>query len=414
MANKKLLLISYYFPPFGGAGSGRPYGLFRHLPEFGIDVDILTVKPIASRSFDYSLLNKTDESRIYRSKSFDPQRIMYLFGMRTLKDKTIGKGKTASDRFFPDSKIGWVKQAVKLGRILIENKKYDTIMSTSPSISSHLVGMKLAGEFNLKWIADFRDYWTSYKPESWYDSKSQVEKAYKLIAEITKKADAVTTVSKSIGNFLGTKDIIQNSYNTELANLWSSPKTTDRFVVGLLGTIDKLTIVEPLLKMLSKLKGTEAELFAKIKVIQVGQIHDPDFEKKLSEYNLSETIEINNFQERKTTIEMLNDSHLLYLGLNPEFEEGMLTSRVFEMIASGRPILGYTTKESELGCLIQDVKNGITFQDDTIDVGVTYLKKNIEDWQNSKLTIIPNDTYALPYSSVEMAKKVSEIIKNIL
>ncbi len=230
MKRLKVLLISYYFPPLGGAGVSRPLALFTKLPEHEIDVDVLTVKSIAYRTYEPELLEGLDKSKIYRTGSLDPQRILYLLGMRKVKEKTISKGRSLIDNFFPDSKIGWVKQALKTGRVLAENKKYDLIISTSPPISTHLVGKKLSKEFKLPYITDFRDYWTSYKPENWYTNEKEIKKAKKLLSEICVAADEVTTVSKPIQKYLSNGKVIYNSYDEKRALLWNSKPDSSHFI----------------------------------------------------------------------------------------------------------------------------------------------------------------------------------------
>ncbi|MBD3258674.1 glycosyl transferase family 1, partial [candidate division GN15 bacterium] len=122
---KTALLICYYFPPLGLAGVGRPLHLVWELPAFGWDCHVLTVKPVAYRAYEPELLEGLDKSIIHRSGSRDPQRLMYLLGMRKVSAQAIDRAKSASDRFFPDSKIGWVKPAVKLGRKLCRQRRFD-------------------------------------------------------------------------------------------------------------------------------------------------------------------------------------------------------------------------------------------------------------------------------------------------
>jgi hypothetical protein len=178
------LLVCYYFPPVGGAGISRPLGLFKNLPEHGIDCDILTVKPIAYRLLEPELLDGLDESRIHRAGSLDPLRLLYLAGVRRVGASSTRRARPASRRLFPDSKIGWVSKAVRLGARLLKSSQYDAILSTSPPISCHLVAQELVRRSKLPWLADFRDPWTSYTIEDWYHSPVLAARARKLLASI--------------------------------------------------------------------------------------------------------------------------------------------------------------------------------------------------------------------------------------
>ena len=100
---------------------GRPLALYKYLPRFGYQCHLLTVKPVAYRMYEPELLDNLDTTYVYRSGSLDPQRLLYLCGLRKVKDKVIRKGRSLSDRFFPDAKVGWVKPALRLGRQLVSN-----------------------------------------------------------------------------------------------------------------------------------------------------------------------------------------------------------------------------------------------------------------------------------------------------
>ncbi len=411
MKRLKILLIAYYFPPLGGAGVSRPVALLKRLPKFGIDVDVLTVKKISYRTYEPELLDDLDRSRIYRTGSFDPQRIMYLLGMRKIKEKTISKGRSLIDSFFPDSKVGWVKQAVKVGRVLAENKKYDLLLSTSPPISTHLVAKKLSKEFKIPYIADFRDYWTSYKPEDWYSQEKDITRAKKLLNEICKTASGVTSVSNPIQGYLSTGEVIYNSYDENRAKLWNDKIDSSLFYIGVLGTLDKLCLIEPLCQLLDSIRKQNVEVFKKIKILQVGNINDHQFYETLEKYKLKDLFGIHNQKNREDTIQILNKASMLYMGLNPKFENGIVTTRIFDMIASGRAIIASVTKQSEVATLLQDVPNTYCFTHENLPEAVQFVLEKISI---SPMKINPIPVTLLPYSSNTMAVKFSVIIKKVI
>ena len=409
MKRIKILLIAYYFPPLGGAGVSRPLALFKNLSAFGIDVDVLTVKNISYRTYEPELLANLNTSRIYQTGSLDPQRILYLLGMRTLKEKTISKGRSVIDNFFPDSKIGWVKQALKTGRVLVENKQYDAILSTSPPISTHLIAKKLSKEFSVPYIADFRDYWTSYKPEDWFTDTNKITKAKKLLKEICQTASKVVSVSKPIQTYLETGEVIYNSYDEERALLWKATSYGDKIYIGVLGTLDKLCPIEPLCQLLDSLRKNNSTLFEKLKVLQVGNINDPSFFETLAKYKLTEKFEIHNQQARERTIEILNKTSFLYMGLNPLYEEGIVTTRLFDMLVSGRNILASVTEKSEVYKILQNFPNSCCFTTDSVHIAEKFVVYQINENKNE---IIPIPEQVLAYSSNKMAEKFSVLIQN--
>lgn len=409
---EKILIITYYFPPLGGAGVGRPVNLLKYLPEFGVDAEILTVKNVAYRYYDYQLLEELKPYKIFRSSSWDPQRMMYLLGMRTIKDKMISKGSSMSSRFFPDSKIGWVKPAVKLGRILLENRGYKAIITTSPPISTHLVGMKLSEEFKIPLLADFRDYWTSYKFEDLYHDHNQKENARALLEKIKTKAKALTTVSRKIGAYLNTENIIYNGFDENRSKLWQY-KPDEKFVIGLLGTFDQLCPLEPLFELMHQLKKDNAKLYDKIELKQIGSLNFSDIDQLISRYQLTDKINLYGYQSREDSIKLLEDCSMFYLGLNPENTDGILTSRVFDIIASGRKIIASTPKGSELEQFISSHGFGICYGKEYSSAALDYLKDAIGLFNAKRWVVEARNEKALCFSSLKLAESFAKLIKTL-
>lgn len=414
MPERKILLVCYYFPPLGGAGIGRPLALFEKLPHFNYDCHILTVKPVAYRVYEPALLDNLDKRKIYRAGSLDPQRLLYLLGVRTVKSGTIEKSKSLSDRFFPDPKAGWVKPAVKLGRTLLTNRKYDLIMSTSPPISAHLVAGKLSKEFNVPWAADFRDYWTSFKPENWYDNERSIKKAYGLMEKIRGEASSITTINETIAEYLGGANVIYNSYDDNLGELWKTPNKKDNFVVGLFGTFNELCPVTPLLEVLNRIRESSKHLFEKIRLLQVGDVDRTWLLEKLDEFDMADKCQMVSFQPRYEAVKLLSDCSLFYLGVPEKRDAGLSTGRIYLLLASGRPILAAVPTGSEIGKLVETSGNGFCFQDDNIEDAVEYLIGIIESFSSGTLNIKSLPDYAVKFSSENMVKKFAELFDTIL
>ena len=413
MLDNKVLLICYYFPPMGGAGIGRPLSLFKHFHEHGIDCEVLTVKNVAYRFHEPELLDSLDKSKIYRAGSFDPQRIMYLMGMRKVKEETVKQGKVISRKMFPDIQKGWVRKAIKLGRTLTENKKYKAIISSSPPMSAHLVAMKLAKEFKIPWVADFRDYWVSYKVEDWFEDKKQVDRGKKLLDKIVTTADEVVTVSEDIAAYLKRGQVIHNSYDIDRAKLWETPKS-DKFVIGLLGTFDNMTPIEPLFKLLDEFAIKSPELYKLIELCHVGNIKIPNIEELLKRYKLNDKFISYGLRNKNETVQLLNKTSLFYFGLSDGNTKGILTGRVFDILASGRPILASVPIDSEVASLIKSTQNGLCYTIDNTNEAIKYLGDKIKSFQNNTHTIRPLPEYALKFSSDNMTAKYAGLIKQLL
>jgi hypothetical protein len=172
---KKVLIITYYWPPAGGPGVQRVLKFVKYLPELGWQPLVLTVKKGEYPAIDETLAkNIPPECKVFKTNIFEPSDLYKRFlGMddkakiptAVLADNNPGLKKQIANLirlnfFIPDAKIGWKKFAVEEGLKIIETEKPDLIFSSSPPPTVHLIAKKLAAKTNLKWVADFRDPWT--------------------------------------------------------------------------------------------------------------------------------------------------------------------------------------------------------------------------------------------------------------
>jgi len=413
MSQKKILLITYYFPPLGGAGIGRPLALFQNLPAYNYDCHVLTVKPVLYRAYEPELLDEIDNAKIFRSGSRDPSRLLYLLGVRHVKTKLSNDSRNISKKFFPDAKAGWISPAVRLGKKLISKNEYDLILSTSPPISAHVIAQELAQVSGIPWVADFRDFWTSYKAEDYFNSEQKIQKAKELLGEIKNSAKAVVAVNESVGNYVGAHNIIVNSYDSRLAKHWRFPVDKSKFTIGVFGTLSELTPIEPLLKVLKQLKKSRPDLFSKIKVLQVGQVDRDWLKRHIAEYELQTIFDIKQYQSRKTAIELLSEAALFYVGVS-DLGFGLTTNRIFTLLSSGRLILAYTESGSELDRIIKHSANSFRFGDDNIIEAERYLSQAAQKYFNGDLAIDIEPASIREFSSERMVEKFVRVFDLVM
>ena len=413
MKKRKVLLVCYDFPPVGGPAVGWPLALFKHLPQFGYECDVLTVKLVAYRVLEPELLKGLDKCHIYRAGSYDPQRLMYLLGIRKVRDVYVYSTKRVSDRFFPDHKVCWVKPAVRMGRTLISNNSYTVVISTSPTISNHLVAKQLSAESKTPWIADFRDFWGLHKAEETFQKTQQIEQALNLLKEIREQAAVITAVNPSVAAYVHADEVIYNSYDSDLARLWRTPDRSDRFVIGLLGTLNEICPVEPLLKVLSVVQKTKPELFSKIRLSQVGRVNMDWLQPQLERYRFNDRIDIHQFRSRKDTISIMSQASLFYLGLPSPKHMGVTPGRISTFLASGRPILAAVPPGSEVEKLIDQSGNGFCFSDDNISDAADFLCQQITLFETSSLDITTIPDYAKEFSSENLAKNFARLFDRL-
>ena len=408
---KRVLLIAYYFPPLGGAGIARPLALWNHLPSNGYECHILTVKPVAYRVWEPELLEGMPQESIYRSNSWDPQRVMYMLGIRTPSKKAHALGASTSKWFYPDNKRGWIRPATALGRTLLSNRKYDAIISTSPPISSHFIARTLAREFNIPWFADFRDKWSIRDVEDVFEGHDRlIQRGNAFLSDVRATAEQITTVNKSVADYIGKGEVIENSYDSQLAGRWRTRVESFTFNIGLFGTFNEMFPIDPLLQIISQLPNRDKE---KIRLVQVGDVDKEWLQVQLAKYNFETKCDMLGFKPRRTAIDFLGNCSMFYMGGASVKELGLTHGRIFTLLASGRPLIAYTHPKSEVARLIEQSGNGLIFGADSVGDAVEFLRERVSRFERAPEVFECPPPFARRFSDTEMVRRFAELLNKI-
>ena len=233
--NKKVLIITYYWPPAGGPGVQRWLKFVKYLPKYGIQPIVYIPDNPTYPIFDNDLLKEVSDSAvILRSKIFEPYQLASFFSKNKTKKISSGiipntKKQSALDKIFlwirgnlfiPDARVFWVKPSVSyLEKYIVENN-IDTIITSGPPNSLHLIGLDLKKRLDVKWFADFRDPWTTIGyHKSLRLSSYAAAKHKQLEKEVMQAADEIIVTSKTTKTeFQAITDkpitVITNGYDT--------------------------------------------------------------------------------------------------------------------------------------------------------------------------------------------------------
>src|SRR5690606_2071244 len=232
---KKVLIITYYWPPAGGPGVQRWLKFVKYLPEFGIEPIVYTPENAAYPILDYSFLEEEPKNiTLLRQPIKEPYKYA---GYLTKDYKSMSKGLIPNkdkqslwerillfirgNFFIPDARIGWVKPSVAfLSRYLDENP-VDIIITSGPPHSLHLIGKQLKEKLNIRWLADFRDPWSAIDYHK--DLKlthASMQKHKKLEQGVLDQADTILvtspTTKKMYQKITQTPiEVITNGYDNE-------------------------------------------------------------------------------------------------------------------------------------------------------------------------------------------------------
>ena len=369
---KKILVISYYWPPNSGSGVQRWLKFSKFLPLFNWQPIIITP------SNPYSELS---DSKLEKNISNNIQVVKYpIWEPYSLKDKIFGKrdqsqnsGLISNDDslknnifkwvrgnlFIPDPKKYWIEPTVKslLKKIKEENIEY--IVSTGPPHSMHLIALEIKKKINnIKWIADFRDPWSKLDLLDDFNlSKNSRSKHERLELEVLSNADVTLTVSESWAKDflqLGAKNVklITNGYDSEDFNDFKS-KENNKFIIGHYGILNHLRNPSNLWFTLNKICSENSDFNSLLEIHLSGNIDKIIIDEINSFAFLKNKLKLLGYLEHEDVIDAYASSSLLLLLLfNSESGKGNYPGKLFEYLATRKPILAFGPASSDVKVLL--------------------------------------------------------------
>ena len=380
---KRVLIITYYWPPSGGSGVQRWLKMSKYLPEYGWQPVIYTPEegeyPILDASLEKDV---APEAEIIRRPIVEPYTLYKKFlGIKKSESVKVGFIKENRKKlgwkenfsrwirgncFIPDARCLWVKPSVNYLKSYLKVHPVDAIVSTGPPHSMHLIAMKLKEATGIHWIADFRDPWTEIdyygdlRLTRWADRKH-----HRLEYEVLTKADKVVTIgwdcAKSLGR-LGNRNVcvIPNGFDWEVDAKPKEILLSQEFTLTHLGIVTPSRNAPQLWAALKDLKEEDETFGKKLKISLVGQI-DQSVLENLYAVGLKENTEIVPYIPHEQIQQAQGASQVLLLLVNnTPNAKGILTGKIFEYLASGRPILCIGPEDGDAARILSETKAGVT------------------------------------------------------
>lgn len=379
----KLLLLTYYFPPCGGAGVQRWLRLIKALSSRGVEITVITTQDGDYPQVDESLSAQIPARvKVLRSKPLRFGKLWKAAGQDKLPYGSLQS--TKSDPLLkrilywlrlnlvvPDMRIGWNPSAYKLALQELRRDKYDWVISTGPPHSTHLIGLKLKQSLKIRWLADFRDpmsqiYYLKLSPPLPLTMKLHQH----LENKIVKNADLNLIVSHSIAKALpeGNKLVLYNGFSSaDFAGI--EYQRGDHFRIKFVGQLTAGQNAMPLLEALAELQDNQD-----IRFYAIGSSHFPGTAANITKLP---------FLPHRQALAELVQAELLVLFINTfEGNEGMLTTKLFEYIASRTPILCLATPGGEAEELILKTHSGVVVQ--TKEQVIKVIKEHYQAWRSGE------------------------------
>jgi len=424
---KKVLIITYYWPPAGGPGVQRVVKFTKFLPEFGWQPIILTVDNPTSPATDESLLAEIPkECKVYKTATLEPFNIYkYITGRKKndlLSKNTIIKspGEKYSEKisriiranlFLPDARVGWIPAMVKEGLKIIQNEKPDIIFSTSPPHSLQLGAKKLARKTGLKWVADFRDPWI----EAYWDSEiERIDIANrfnkKLEMSILKNADIITTVSEGICDLFANK--LDKRYEAIYSGMDLINKErikSSNFQIIYLGNMSKYQSPDPILKAIAMLSTNKQ---SRIQILFIGQVYK-EFIEIFKSQNIR--IEIRDFLPRTEMMKTAKSASLLLLiNLPTVYAKGLMTAKVFDYLSLRKPILAIGEKGGSLDELLIKTGSGHLYSDKDIEDISSFIGECVNNWIEKPDVLLEDGAFLDNYRTKDNVKRLTQLFEQVI
>lgn len=381
-----MLIITYYWPPSGGAGVQRWLKFAKYLSEFGYEPIIYTPENPEFPAIDESLVIDIPKGvTVLKQPIWEPYNWYRQFLGQ--KDKKIGAGFVSEKKepgllhkisvwvrgnfFIPDARRFWIKPSIQYLTQYLKDNPVAAIVSTGPPHSMHLIALGLKKQLDVNWIADFRDPWTNidfYKElmlSSWADKKH-----HQLEKEVLMTADKVVTIGYTMTKemkALGAKHVetITNGFDEDDFPEMDS-ELDEEFTISHIGTFSPSRNHPKFWQALSELKA-ENQAFAKALKLRTVGVVDHKVAAAISEAGLEENWERIEYVSHAEVLKYQCSSKVLLVSINnTPNATGILPGKFFEYLASGRPILAIGPKESDIGTVLSVTKAGVIVErDDT-------------------------------------------------
>ncbi len=421
MERRRVLIVSYFYPPVPSVGGVRAAGLVRYLPQFGWDPVVLTPRapgrvPAGSlietgdRAFGARLKARLGASSDASLKDvLDVREGSASFGRRAgARAIELAKSFTA----VPDQNRGWAGPALEAARAALAARPVHAIVSTSPPATAHLVARRLAREAGVPWIADFRDLWADNHNSLAPPWRRRIDGL--LEGRTLRTATALVTVSEPLARTLARRHpgarvaTITNGFDPDEVN--PGVPLTREFTLTHTGTFyqgrrDPTLLFETLAALFA-----DGRLARERVRLRFFSRHEDWIAGLVRAHRLEDVVEVRPWAPRAEALAAQRESQLLLLlHWGGAAEEGVYTGKVFEYLAARRPILVCGGGPGVLDGLLAETGAGRHVAD-----GAALRATLIETWdeyvRTGRVTFAGHPDAIARYSHVRMAREFAALL----
>ena len=449
---RKVLVVSYYFPPAGDVGVHRTLRFIKWLPEYGWRPIVLTAAGAKVHNVEPSLLAKVPESvPVHRTRSFEtlnygtdidggqPRELPKLVS-RVAQELPRDLWKYLA---VPDDKIGWVRHAIREARRLVRSEKIDAIYISGKPFSSYRIGEVLSRELGVPWIMDLRDLWTLNRrhrprpgPRSWLERRCEqrfVRNATAVIANTRdnrndvirafpdQPAEKFTALTNGYDaeDFRGLTDKKYEKFTIAYSGSFYFPRQRQpnlyRRMLGLHGRRNELMeTYSPrcLFQAVANLIAERPEWKDQIQIVMSGR-GCKKTQALVDEAGLRENVRLLGWLTYRESLETLRRAHLQLIVLSRgEESRGWIPSKLFQYLGSGSPILALVP-EGDVKTIVEETDSGVTLEPDDVEGATATLRRIIQQWDDGEPTPSPCWNRRKRYEAQHLTRKLANVLDSI-
>ncbi len=423
---KKLLIITYYWPPAGGPGVQRWLKFVKYLPDFNVQPIVYIPENPTYPIIDEGLQSEvSDKAIILKNKINEPYGFASIFSKN--KTKKISSGIIPNQKkqsflektllwvrgnlFIPDARFLWVKPSVNYLKKYIRENQIETIVTSGPPHSLHLIGLELKKDLNIQWFADFRDPWTTIGYHKALKLSAYAEKKHKALEkEVLNSADKIIVTSKTTKTEFEAMtsrpiEVITNGYDVEkIEKQPLDEKFTLAHIGSFLSDRNPRILWSALKELIKENKDFKNDFQLKLIGATSQEVLDT-----ISEFKLNDYVQNLGYVSHQEAVEHQRKSQvLLLIEIDSEDTKSIIPGKLFEYMVSERPIIAIGPEGSDFAEIITSTNTGVFFTYEEKEKLKALLLKYYQEYQNQNLKV--HAVGLQQYSRKSLTEKLAKII----
>lgn len=377
---KKALIITYYWPPSGGAGVQRWLKFVKYLKEFGWEPIVYTPQNPEYPALDHSLETDIPKNLTVLKTSINEPYSLYKRFVGRKKNDPIKAGFLSEKKnpsiaekisvwirgnfFIPDARMFWIKPSVIFLTDYLKVNPVDVVISTGPPHSMHLIAKGLKEKTGIPWLADFRDPWTNIDFYQDLMLTARADRKHRFLEKgVLRSADSVVVISEGMKTdfnriYPRKYEVITNGFDEDDVPQASIEKGK-KFAISHIGSLVKSRNPETLWQTLEKMIADNQQLAGDLKIRLVGKT-DWTVRESLKKFQLEDFVEFIDYLPHNEVVQEQSGAEVLLLLINQTPNAKMiLTGKFFEYMAAGKPILCIGPEDGDAARIIAETGIGL-------------------------------------------------------